>query len=91
MVNIQLWGAMGSTCTDRGLLTAAELGVPVDFHPVDTSTGAHKTEEWLTKHQPFGKVPAADVDGLSFYESRAICRVIVVPLLQESGSTRPAT
>ena len=26
--------------------------------------------------QPFGKVPAAELDGQSFYESRAICRVI---------------
>ena len=30
---------------------------------------------WLVA-QPFGKVPAAEVDGQSFYESRAICRVI---------------
>jgi len=76
MVNIQIWGAMGSTCTDRGLFTAAELGVPVEFHAVDTAAGESKTEEWLNKRQPFGKVPAAEVDGLAFYESRAICRVI---------------
>ena len=75
MVNIEVWGARGSTCTDRGLFTAAELGVPVDFHAVDVKTGQHKSEEFL-KRQPFGKVPAAEVDGTQFYESRAIARVI---------------
>ena len=75
MVNIQIWGARGSTCTDRLLFAANELSVPVDFHPVAVFEGAHKREDHL-KRQPFGKVPAADVDGQPFYESRAIARVI---------------
>ena len=75
MVNIQLWGAKGTTCTERDLFAAAELGVPVDFHAVDMKARQQKSEDHL-KRQPFGKVPAAEVDGQSFYESRAIARVI---------------
>lgn len=75
MPNVSVWGVKGSTCTDRTLITAAELGIPIDFHAIDFSKGQHKQEEHL-KRQPFGKVPAAEIDGFPFYESRAICRVI---------------
>ena len=47
--NLQIWGARGSTCTDRALFTAAELGVPVDFHSVDFSKGAHKSPEHMKR------------------------------------------
>ena len=76
MAHIQIWGCRGFASTDRALFTAAELGVPVDFHPIDWTVGQHKKEDYLKQRHPFGKVPAAEVDGLSFYESRAICCVI---------------
>ena len=75
MAHIQLYGARSATCTQRDLFAAAELGVPIDFHNIDVKARQHKTDEHL-RRQPFGKVPAAEVDGLSFYESRAIARVI---------------
>ena len=75
MSSFQLWGVRYSTCTQRALFTAAELGVPVDFHSVDLSTGAHKSAEYM-KRQPFGKIPAAELNGFQFYESRAIGRAL---------------
>ena len=75
MVGITLWGVKGSTCTDRALFTSHELAVPIDFRPINMMTGEHKGPEHLAR-QPFGKVPAAEVDGQPFYESRAISRVI---------------
>ena len=75
MVNVELWGMRGSTCTDRDLFTANELNVPIDFHPIDGSKQEQKSEEHL-RRQPFGKVPAAEVDGQPMYESRAIARAV---------------
>ena len=49
-------GLAMSTCTQRVLLTAAELDVDVELVNVDFSTGEHKSEAHK-KHQPFGAVP----------------------------------
>jgi len=43
---------------------------------VDFATGENKSAAHL-KRQPFGKVPVAEDNGFSFYESRAICRYLV--------------
>lgn len=52
----KLHGAAVSTCTQRVLITAAEVGVDVELVPVDFSKGEHKSPEHI-KHQPFGQVP----------------------------------
>ena len=75
MVHFELWGLKGATCADRPLFTAAELGVPVDFHTVDITAGQQKTADYLLR-QPFGKIPAAELDGHALFESRAIARVL---------------
>ena len=75
MSAIQLWGATYAVCTQRDLFTANELGLPVELHLVDITTGQQKAAEYL-KRQPFGKIPAAEIAGQQLYESRAIARVI---------------
>ncbi len=75
MPDIQLWGAKRATCTDRVLFIAAELGLPLTLHPIDLHKGQQKSADYIQR-QPFGKIPAVEIDGLSFYESRAIARVL---------------
>jgi len=75
MPGLELWANPHSTCTQRVLFTAAELNAPYKLNTVDFATGQHKSPEHI-KRQPFGKVPAAEWDGVPFYESRAICRVL---------------
>ena len=76
-MSISVYGNKMSTCTQRILYTAAEIGpaATIDFHAVDFATGQQKSAEHL-KRQPFGKVPAAEIDGVPFFESRAICRIL---------------
>jgi len=73
---VRVIGPALSTCTMRVILTGFELGHPVELVKVDMAKGEHKKPEHL-KHQPFGKVPAAEDGDLAFYESRAICRYLV--------------
>lgn len=58
-----------STCTQRVLLTAAELDVDIELVNVDFSTGEHKSEAHK-KYQPFGAVPyLEDTEaGITFFE-----------------------
>lgn len=72
-----IYGHKQSTCTQRILFTIAESNSQSDivFHKVDIFTGQHKSLEHLAR-QPFGKVPAAEFEGIPFYESRAICRLL---------------
>ena len=76
-MSLTLYANKFSTCTQRVLFTAAEVGpqAKLDYHKVDMKTGQHKSAEHLAR-QPFGKVPAAVLDGTPFYESRAICRIL---------------
>jgi len=76
MPGLEVWGNKNSTCTQRILFTAAELNnAPFKFNSIDFATGQHKSPEFI-KRQPFGKVPAAEWDGVPFFESRAICRIL---------------
>jgi len=76
-MSVVVYGMKASTCTQRILFTVAECNAKSDlvFHELDYLTGQHKSPEHL-KRQPFGKVPAAEFEGVPFYESRAICRII---------------
>jgi len=57
------------------LLTAEEAGVEYKLHLIDPQKGEHKSPEHLARH-PLGKVPAVEIDGQSYFESNAICRLI---------------
>lgn len=56
---LKLYGSPYSTCTQRVLLTAAEVGVEVELVVIDFAKGEHKAPEFL-KLQPFGKVPVLE-------------------------------
>ncbi|KAK9893780.1 glutathione S-transferase [Cystobasidium minutum MCA 4210] len=73
----KLYGHPFSTCTNRVLIVAKEVGVDVEFHHIDLFKGEHKQPEFLKK-QPFGQVPYFEdtEEGLTFYESRAISKYI---------------
>ncbi|EQB48606.1 hypothetical protein CGLO_12143 [Colletotrichum gloeosporioides Cg-14] len=70
-----LYGARGSTNTDRVRLTLAEGGF-TDYELVfiNLQKGEQKSEEH-TKRHPWGKVPVVIFpDGFALYESRVICK-----------------
>lgn len=53
---LKLYGTLMAICTQRVLVVAKQLGVPVEVVPVNLVTGETKTPEYLKKH-PFGQVP----------------------------------
>lgn len=74
-----LYGARGSTNTDRVRLTLAQGGI-TDYKLVllDLAKGEQKSPENMARH-PWGKIPVAVwEDGFTLYESRAICRYIAM-------------
>ncbi|KAM0238317.1 hypothetical protein ACHAP5_008722 [Fusarium lateritium] len=72
-----LYGARGSTNTDRVRLTLAEGGfTDYEFVLLNLAKGEQKSKENFTRH-PWGKVPAITFpDGFTLYESRAICKYL---------------
>jgi glutathione S-transferase len=72
---IKIYGAPGSTCTRKVLMTLAETKTPYELTTIDFAKGDHKKQPHLGR-QPFGQIPVIDDEGFSFYESRAICRYI---------------
>jgi glutathione S-transferase len=55
----------------RALMTAIQLGLPVERVLVDLRKGEQKRPEYLALN-PNGKVPTLEDDGLALWESRAI-------------------
>ncbi|THY59294.1 glutathione S-transferase [Aureobasidium pullulans] len=85
-----LYGARGSTNTDRVRLTLAEGGF-TDYELVlaDLQRGEQKSEENMKRH-PWGKVPVLTFpDGFTLQESRAFCKHLArkysFPLLPSSS------
>lgn len=77
MPQFTLYGARGSTNTDRVRLTLADAGF-TDYELVllNLQKGEQKSPDHMKRH-PWGKVPAvAFSDGLVLYESRAICKYL---------------
>lgn len=73
-----LYGARGSTNTDRVRLTLAEGGVSdTDYELVflNLQQGEQKSKEHLARH-PLGKVPVFVDSGFTLFESRAICKFL---------------
>ncbi|KAK0649716.1 glutathione S-transferase domain-containing protein [Cercophora newfieldiana] len=73
-----LYGARGSTNTDRVRLTLAEGGF-TDYELVvlNLGKGDQKSPDNMKRH-PWGKIPNVTFpDGFTLYESRAICKYLV--------------
>lgn len=68
-------GPSFSTYTRSVRLALQEKGVPHELVEVDILGGAHKQPPYSNK-QPFGKVPAFEHDGNTFYETSAILRYV---------------
>ncbi|KAI8214737.1 Glutathione S-transferase [Colletotrichum sp. SAR 10_77] len=90
-----LYGARGSTNTDRVRLTLAEGGfTDYELVLINLQKGEQKSEEYMKRH-PWGKVPVVIFpDGFTLYESRVICKYLAkkycFPLLPPD-SDREAT
>ncbi|KAF2025601.1 glutathione S-transferase domain-containing protein [Setomelanomma holmii] len=72
-----LYGARGSTNTDRVRLTLAEGGfTDYELVLVNLQKGEHKSEENVNRH-PWGKIPVLTFpNDFNLYESRAICKYL---------------
>lgn len=61
---LKLYGTIISTNTQRVLVVARQLGVPIELLEVDYLREEHKQETYLEEKHPFGRVPTAvDEDG----------------------------
>ncbi|OLN88083.1 Glutathione S-transferase 1-like protein 1 [Colletotrichum chlorophyti] len=87
-----LYGARGSTNTDRVRLTLAEGGfTEYELVLVNLPKGEQKSEEHMKRH-PWGKIPVVTFpDGFTLYESRAISKYLAkkysFPLLPRDSDT----
>jgi glutathione S-transferase len=70
-----VYGPPYSTYTRSVRLALAEKGVAHQLVEIDVLGGAHKQPPHSNKH-PFGKVPAFEHDGNTFYEASAILRYV---------------
>lgn len=70
-----VYGPSFSTYTRSVRLALQEKGVAHQLVEVDILKGAHKQSPYSTRH-PFGKVPAFEHDGNTFYETSAILRYV---------------
>ena len=70
-----VYGPSYSTYTRSVRLALEEKGVKHQLTEIDILKGAHQQPPYSTR-QPFGKVPAFDHDGNTFYETSAILRYI---------------
>lgn len=75
MVQVDVYGDLRATCTQRVLILLEELDLKYDVKTVDLFKGDHKKPEFL-ELQPFGKVPALKYDDRVLFESRSILRYI---------------
>jgi glutathione S-transferase len=64
-----------SSNSRRVLLTAVQLGVPLELVVVDLVNGEHKTSHYL-QINPNGKVPLLEHDGFHLWESHAIMQYL---------------
>jgi glutathione S-transferase len=72
---IVIYGHPGSGCTQKVLAILAEKGIDAEIVTIDMGKGEHKLPEHVAR-QPFGVIPAVEIDGFTMYESRGIVRYI---------------
>lgn len=71
MTQITLYGTPMSTYVRTVRMLLEEAGVAYTLQDVNIFAGENQSADYLAK-QPFGKVPAIEVDGASLYETSAI-------------------
>ncbi|GLI80329.1 hypothetical protein PoHVEF18_008683 [Penicillium ochrochloron] len=88
---LKLHGFPLSTCTNRVRTVLLEKGVEVEFIPVDLSKGEQKSEAYLSKLHPFGKVPVLEdtETGVQVFESRAIAQYIATKYRSQGTDLYP--
>jgi glutathione S-transferase len=72
---VVLYGLPHSVYTRIARLALEEKGVPYAFEEVDVFDREGPPREYLSLH-PFGRIPALEHNGVSLYETSAICRYI---------------
>ncbi|XP_071719018.1 glutathione S-transferase APIC-like [Rutidosis leptorrhynchoides] len=72
---IKLYAHAGSDATQRVLACLYEKEVDFELVTIDTSSGQHKTPQFLAR-SPFGEVPALEDGAVTLFESRAITQYI---------------
>ena len=71
----RLFGAGYSAYVQVARLTLAEKRVAYEHVPVDVFASGGPPA-WYLEHQPFGRIPAFEHDGLRLYETAAIARYV---------------
>jgi glutathione S-transferase len=74
---LKLLGVPQSMCSLRVIIVAKALNIPLEVQLIDVSKGAHKSPEYISKYQPFGRIPVLLDGDFSLFESRAICRYLI--------------
>jgi glutathione S-transferase len=75
MVNVEVYGNIKATCTQRVLILLEELNLKYSLKNVDLTKGEQKDQDFL-KLNPFGQVPAIEYGDRNLFESRSILRYI---------------
>ena len=74
---VKLYGHPLATSGHRVQVVCEELNIPYELVTLPIEKNVHKTPEFLA-HQPFGQMPYMEDDGFELFETRAICRYLVV-------------
>ncbi|KDQ12148.1 hypothetical protein BOTBODRAFT_176673 [Botryobasidium botryosum FD-172 SS1] len=86
---LKIHGSSLSTCTRRFAVVAKELGVPYELTAVDFANAEHKSDAYIKKMHPFGRVPVAFDGDFRILESRAIARYIAAKHPEKSATLAP--
>jgi glutathione S-transferase len=70
--NIKVYGFVSYDRSGKVRWTLEELGLPFEYVSLDYEKGEAKTPEHLKRH-PLGRVPVLEMDGITMFESVAIC------------------
>jgi glutathione S-transferase len=73
-LNITLWGPEGSPYVRGVRMGLEEKGL--EHQLIDLPLPDYKGEEYRSERHPFGRLPAAEVNGFRLYESQAILRLV---------------
>jgi glutathione S-transferase len=76
---IRLYGNPASAATRTVWLLLEAARLPYEFVSVENMTGDHRSEE-LQTNSKVGKVPTLEMDGKTYWESHAICRLLIQTL-----------
>ncbi len=70
------------------VLAAEEVGLDYELDLMEITSGAHKSPEHIERH-PLGKVPAIELDGVFYFESNSIVRLLAEKYGQQLYANTP--